>query len=215
MAMARTEAQRKPAAASAGAAAPSVREQKKRDTQRLLLQTGMRLFLEQGYTETTLDQIAAQAGVSRRTFFSYFASKEDILVASSEAGWDDIVGDIAQGSREAEPLQLVCDSLLARLSRQSNKDLRALRQLMLLSATLRSRGQLAFIEREQAVAQALCQVWPEPERQWELRLAAMMAIGAFRLAVEEWRGNPKQSLQELSELSFARLRSTLRGAENS
>ena len=51
-----------------------VRAQKKRATQRLLTQTGMRLFLEQGYAETTLDQIAAEAGVSRRTIFSYFAS---------------------------------------------------------------------------------------------------------------------------------------------
>jgi AcrR family transcriptional regulator len=194
-----------------GPAAPGVREQKKRETQRLLTQTGMRLFLDQGYNETTLDQIAAQAGVSRRTIFSYFASKEDILVASSDAGWDDILGDIGRASREEDPLQVVCSCLLQRVSTRSNQDLLALRELMLLSATLRSRGQAFFVEREHAVAAVLSRVWPEPEMQWQIRLAAMAGVGAFRLAVDTWRDGPEQaSLQALAELSFARLKRLLR-----
>lgn len=184
---------------------PGVREQKKRDTQKLLTQTGMRLFLEQGFNETTLDQIAAEAGVSRRTIFSYFASKEDILVASSDAGWDDILGDIRAGSAETQPLLLVCDCLLQRVGSRSNEEMLALRQLMMLSATLRSRGQTIFVERELSVAQALAEVWPDASRQWELRLTAMTAIGAFRLAVDTWRDNPQQSLYVITQQSFAQL----------
>ena len=37
------------------------------------------LFLEQGYHQTTIDQITKRAGVSRATFFNYFASKSDVL----------------------------------------------------------------------------------------------------------------------------------------
>ncbi|RGE47128.1 TetR family transcriptional regulator [Comamonas testosteroni] len=189
-----------------------LREQKKRDTQQLLVATGMRLFLEQGYTETTLDQIAAEAGVSRRTFFSYFPSKDAILVAASDAGWDEILGDIAKISpQDSSPLQAVCECLLARLAKRSNDDLVAMRRLMLLSATLRSRGQTVFLEREYAIAQLLAQIWPEPERQWENRLAAMAAVGAFRLAVDIWRDGPEeQSLQALTEQSFAQLSQLLR-----
>ena len=37
------------------------------------------LFIRQGFTETTLDDIAAAAGIARRTFFGYFSSKNDVV----------------------------------------------------------------------------------------------------------------------------------------
>lgn len=43
-----------------------------------LCRVGMRLFLEHGFEETTVDDIAAAAGIGRRTFFRYFASKNDL-----------------------------------------------------------------------------------------------------------------------------------------
>ena len=42
--------------------------------------TAIRLFLEQGFEATTVDQIVAEAGISRRSFFRYFGTKEDILL---------------------------------------------------------------------------------------------------------------------------------------
>lgn len=46
---------------------------------REILETALRLFTEQGYDETTIAQIAREAGVSQRTLFRYFGSKEDLL----------------------------------------------------------------------------------------------------------------------------------------
>jgi AcrR family transcriptional regulator len=40
----------------------------------------MRLFLDQGFDQTTIDQIASTAGISRRSFFRYFGTKEDIVL---------------------------------------------------------------------------------------------------------------------------------------
>ena len=40
----------------------------------------MRLFLDQGFEQTTIDQIAATAGISRRSFFRYFGTKEDVVL---------------------------------------------------------------------------------------------------------------------------------------
>ncbi|MHC3475585.1 TetR/AcrR family transcriptional regulator [Streptomyces sp. 7R007] len=49
-----------------------------------ILATALRLFSEQGYDETTIAQIAREAGVSQRTLFRYFGTKEDLLGGGQE-----------------------------------------------------------------------------------------------------------------------------------
>lgn len=61
-----------------------IRERKKVRTQRQLAQAALNLFLAQGFDETTVDEVAERAGVSRRTFFRYFDSKEAAFFANQE-----------------------------------------------------------------------------------------------------------------------------------
>jgi AcrR family transcriptional regulator len=61
-------------------ARPSLRERKKAKTRALIRQQARRLFREQGYSETTVEQIAEAAEVSPSTFFRYFPTKEDVVV---------------------------------------------------------------------------------------------------------------------------------------
>src|ERR1700681_2856225 len=69
-------------ATSAGV--PGLRERKRQQTRERLTRAAMALFLERGFEATTLDDIATAADISRRSFFHYFASKEDVIFAWHE-----------------------------------------------------------------------------------------------------------------------------------
>lgn len=62
-----------------------------------LEEAALELFLEQGYTPTTIDQITSRAGVSRATFFNYFSSKADVLWVDVDEALASLGGDIDRG----------------------------------------------------------------------------------------------------------------------
>jgi len=62
---------------------PSLREARKARTQRDLIAHSRRLTLERGLGGFTLDELCQEAGISRRTFFNYFASKDDAVLGIS------------------------------------------------------------------------------------------------------------------------------------
>lgn len=58
----------------------------------------MRLFVENGFDATTVDQIAQAAGISRRSFFHYFGSKEDLVLGDTDA-----LGETVRAALESRP----------------------------------------------------------------------------------------------------------------
>lgn len=79
-----------------------LRERKKAETRDALASAALRLADERGPDRVTIDDIASAAGVSPRTFFNYFASKEDAIVGSSESSTARVVDAlVARPAREA------------------------------------------------------------------------------------------------------------------
>src|SRR5882757_3877384 len=63
----------------------SLRDRKRERTRRAIVEAATELFERQGYDETTIADIAAAAEIGTRTFFSYFATKEELLFPQSDA----------------------------------------------------------------------------------------------------------------------------------
>jgi len=78
----------------------TLRERNRQAAYAEISEIAMRLFMEQGFDNTTVEQIAAAAGVSPRTFFRYFATKEDIVTG-------DLVqlGEVVKAALQARPPQ--------------------------------------------------------------------------------------------------------------
>ena len=74
-----------------------LRERKKHATRRAIHEAGIRLFDQQGFAATTMEQIAAAADVSRATVFTHFAAKEDVVFGDAPLA----VGALAEQLRDA------------------------------------------------------------------------------------------------------------------
>lgn len=187
-----------------------LRERKQRETRLRIAETGLKLFLANGYEGTTLDAIAEKAGISRRTFFSYFKSKEEIMLAWQEGAWDAMRAELLQVSPDEAPLDAVRKTLVRHVSRYESDQMRAIDRVMRASETLMARKQAAYAVQEEALFAALCEVWRQPQRRTALRMVAMVSIGAMRLALEAW-GNQtgKRPAAKFLEEAFASLKADI------
>ena len=164
------------------------REQKRLETLQRIAETGLKLFIAQGYEGTTLEAIAEAAGISRRTFFYYFKSKEEVLLAWQGSGFAQALRPtLLNESPDQTPFVAVRNCLSKLAARYVTKDSLIVDRLLRSTEALRARKQAHFVEMEEALFAALCELWPQPKRRIALRLIAMVSMGALRLAIESWR----------------------------
>src|SRR4051812_20641895 len=89
----------------------SLRDRKRARTRQALVDAATELFARHGYDETTIADIAAAADIGTRTFFSYFASKEDLLFPESDARVRAAVEAIAARRPDDGPAEVLLAAL--------------------------------------------------------------------------------------------------------
>ena len=87
------------------------RQARSRAARAAVREHALRLFLRDGYSSTTVEMIADTAGISRRTFFRYFPSKEDVVVMQAE----DLSARVVELVRERDLGEAPLASILAAL----------------------------------------------------------------------------------------------------
>ena len=184
-----------------------LRERKKRETLQRIAQAALKLFIENGYESTTLDEIAAEAGIARRTFFYYFKSKEAILLAFIDGGYAKVIGPtLLTQPTDQTPLHAVRNSFLEVASSHETDVAIVVDRLLQSTDALKARMQAAYVLMEHSIFEALCQMWPDPQRRASLRMVSIASMGAMRLAKESWREESGRSpLAKHIRESFAAL----------
>lgn len=162
----------------------------------------MRLFLEQGYDATTVEQIAEAADVSHMTFFRHFPAKEDVVATDD---YDPLMSELIRARPAAEtPVERVRATILASLDAVYERDrdmILARARLIQSTPALRAR----IVDNERATEAVFAAGLGEPD-DYETRVLAAACVGALVTAVGEWAEHPERAeLPELVDRAFVAL----------
>jgi AcrR family transcriptional regulator len=181
------------------------------DARGRLQQAALTLYGERGFDNTTVAEIAEHAGLTKRTFFRYFADKREVLFWGAKALEELFVTEVAAAPDSAAPLDAVTVALDAAAAMFEERREFAARRQQIIAANpeLQERELIKLASLAEAVAQALRRrgvVDPAAT------LTAEAGITVFRVAFERWvdPGNRedlrhviRESLEELRAVTAA------------
>jgi AcrR family transcriptional regulator len=160
----------------------SLRDRKRERTRRALIDAAAELFERKGYDETTVAQIAAAAEIGTRTFFGYFASKEDILFPDSDMRTRTTIEAIADRDPAEGPVEVLVRALetVAETDADMVGPMAAVRMRLFRTVpTVRGKALQVQMAAQQQIARELHAAFPG-----ELdRVGAAALAGAFTGAV--------------------------------
>ncbi|OLO25831.1 TetR family transcriptional regulator [Streptomyces sp. MNU77] len=173
----------------------------------------LRLLAVQGYEATTVEQVTDAVGVSRRTFFRYFQSKEDVIVQVVTAKGTELATALEARPRDetaAVALRHTLHDLAAQVSVDTERQLHLL-QLILRTPALHAR----FLERQARWKDVLTSTLAEREGMdaADLRPALMVgvALTALQTALNRWaESEATENLTDLLDRTFTLVEPVLR-----
>jgi AcrR family transcriptional regulator len=173
----------------------SLRERKKLRTRQALVDTALRRFTDPGFDATTLDELCGEVEVSKRTFFRYFTSKEDVAMAPTQDLWAAFLVELeASVPASSTLLELLQEALLAALGAMPEdgwaERVEVSCRLADATPSMRAHG-LQFCDRTTRTAIALLRErFGFAEHDLRVRLAVDLLVAAFHCALEEWTFRP-------------------------
>jgi len=191
------------------AAPVGLRERKRQRTRAAIQAAALRLFAHQGYDATTCEQIAAAAEVSPATFFRYFPTKEDVVLADE---YDELMRVLLHDRPPGEsPVVAVRRSLAAGLEAIYPADVETIRErlrLVLSVPALRARRYDQLRDMETLLAGELAGRMGATADDLEVRVVARAIAATATVAVEEWAEHGGH-LPAIVDAAFAALQTRL------
>lgn len=164
-----------------------VRAEKKSQSRQRLVVAAYRLFSEQGYDETSVEEVAAAAGVSRATLFNYFPSKAALVFADGEQITAAGIARIESRGADEDPADVLAGAFMAMIdstagtTRDPDAELEAARIRLILTTTqLRAEFLDRSLATMQTIADSMKAAYPELD---EVTVDAMVgAVSGAALA---------------------------------
>ncbi len=182
------------------------RARKKAATKHAIQEHALRLFVDKGYDATTVDEIAAAAGVSHMTFFRYFPRKEEVVEYDE---YDPLLEElIAARPPEEPPLAALHAAIREGLKHIIATDREALlirTRLVLRNPVLRGRNLFAQDETRDLLANALARRAGLAEADLAATVHASAALGAIAPAAMAWAESDDADFIALIDTAFAAL----------
>jgi AcrR family transcriptional regulator len=167
--------------------ATGLRERKKRETREALTRAAHELFVERGYDETTLAEIAEAASVSTRTIFAYFPGKEDILFATEQTMLHALAQALADRPAGTDALTALREFILSSAHEKTELDCK-LGEVIAADPTLSSHKRARIAQLQETLAAAIADdlgVGPDDLRP---QVAAASLTAAFEVLERQDRG---------------------------
>ena len=171
------------------------------------------LFSRKGYEQTTVAEIARAAGVSRRTFFRYHASKEDVVVETQDAMAQRMLDAVAARPAGEAPLVAIRHALVRELETELAQPelMRGIIRLLRESPALRR----AMLDRHARMEERLAALLAErlcidPGRDSTPALLAFLARAMLDTAFNVWYDQDRDDLRGLVDELFGKLRALTR-----
>jgi AcrR family transcriptional regulator len=156
-----------------------------------LEQAAMELYVDRGFEQTTVAEIAKRAGLTERTFFRYFADKREVLFAGAGSLQDFLVGTLASAPDSAAPIDAVAAALEAAgaLLQERREYSRQRQAVIAANAELQERELIKLASLASAIAGSLRRRGvTDPAAS----LAAEAGIAVFKIAFERWVNETSQ-----------------------
>ncbi len=185
-----------------------LRERKKRETRRAINGAALDLVEEKGFGAVTTEEIAARAGVSARTFFNYFPSKEAAVIGATADELESYatqLDEVRDGESSIDALRRILAGMLAPAS--IDRGLRVRRRRILLGEPALAPALVGNnIRIENALTAALeRRLGLAPGSSLEPRITVAVAIAAVRACIEHQQHGGSGDLDSNIDAAFARI----------
>lgn len=169
--------------------AEGLRERHRKRTAADLEEAALRLFSEKGFDAVTIDDIAAAADVSRRTFFRYFASKEDVILSDHPKRLGELQAALDRRPADEPALTALRHAILSLAGSFEDQRDHMLRRFRLVTATPALEARSLCLQRnwETAVTGMLAQrMGADPAKDLRPGVVAATTMAAMRMATNNW-----------------------------